>query len=139
MKLSITDRMVLIQVLASEQIKGNLLTLKLINDASARLYLTSSELKHINYTDSGNGRVTYDGIKASRKITNIPIHQLVHAVIIRHIESMNKSETLQPAMLATTERFIQLTPDEAKQFAEATATKLVTKGSFKHVTGSKKA
>lgn len=117
MKLSITDRMVLVQILGSEAVKGNLLLLKLVDDVTKKLPPNEHELKHIEYKAFDNGSFQYNLAKAQSKITDIPMPSLVHSLIVRHIEAMNRSESLTLAMKTTSEKFIKLTDEETKFYA----------------------
>lgn len=120
MKLSITDRMVLLEVLQSESIHGNLLTLKLVKDFSDKLGLTQSQLNHIGYKVQDDGRAKYDPNKAHKHFTNIPVPQLVHDVLVRHMNNMNRAEKLTLPMLATSEKFgVKLSDGEAKTYADS--------------------
>jgi len=104
MKLSITERMLLLHILPPQ---GDIITLRLVRNLQADISLSEKELKEISYKRDG-GQVTWNDEKAKKvKPKNIEIGEICLGIIREELTKLNDKKQLTQHHIPLYERFVE--------------------------------
>lgn len=100
MKLSIADRIILLQILPKQ---GSFVTFKILMDLKASIAFNEAEIKECNIKES-EGRVTWDKLK-DKEVT---IGERATEIIQEALRKIDKEEKINEQTYTLFEKFIKL-------------------------------
>src|SRR3990172_10013569 len=98
MKLSITDRLTLLQILPSE---GDILTIKMVRDLIDRLSFSEQEFKDLNIRTEGSQALWDKEIEIE-----VEIGPKALAIIVAALERLNQEKKLTVGYIPVYEKFV---------------------------------
>ena len=104
--LEIAERFVVLQLLPE---KANFANLKMIRELKEALVLTAEEQEAVEFVQTPDGMVRWDGAKAAQCVADIPFGSKMIVMVIDALEKLNKDNALEQKHLSLYEKFVENT------------------------------
>jgi len=104
--LEIAERFVVLQLLPE---KANFANLKMIRELKEALVLTAEEQEAVEFVQTPDGMVQWDGAKAAMCVVDISFWSKMIVMVIDALEKLNKDNALEQKHLSLYEKFVENT------------------------------